>query len=66
MLRYEVNIARKLDGQKLYFHWARVTLGATIEKAAIAQAQRIKESFPEPEWEVSLTQWDNLGRNIKI
>lgn len=66
MPRYELNIARLMDGQGLYFHYAKVVLGATDEQAARAQATLFAMHFGEPDWKLTLTCWKEEGRDILI
>ncbi len=68
MPRFELNIARQmgLEGTELYFHFAKVILGATRENDAIAQAKTFMLAFPEPEWQLQLTRWDEVGKGIVI
>jgi len=68
-MRFELNIAHQMTimGQTdLYLHYAKVILSATRESDAIAQAKTFGIYFCEPEWQLQLTRWEEVGKGVTI
>ena len=68
---YEINVAKRRDkavyGGSEYTHFfATAPRSCTTEGITKDVVKIFKEKFPEPEYKIDVTMWQNLGTGISV
>lgn len=63
---YEINIAKRNKKGEYHHYFATAKRSITsIEKAKEIHGV-LSKAFPEPEYNISVSYWENIGHNINI